>query len=113
MSAAALNSTVTSAAALIFILFSYTQRRVFQNVWNGRHGPRTGIPVLIKRSAAAFMRVWAERRGLHAINFLSWLVLNPNSTKLISKHPRIINMKNLNKTNQSFHAINPFIKIYH
>ena len=57
MSAAALDSTVMSAAALISMLFSYTQRRGFQNYWNGRRGPRTGIPVLFKRSAAAFMRV--------------------------------------------------------
>ena len=46
MSAAALDYTVTSAAALIFILFSYTQRRGFQNYLNGRRGPRTGIPIL-------------------------------------------------------------------
>ena len=71
MSVAALNTTVMSATALISIRFSYTQRRGFQNVWNGRRGPRTGIPVLFKRSAAAFMRVWAERRGLHATDYCS------------------------------------------
>ena len=64
MSAAALTPTVLSVAALItmylflnerrglefycaercglnFLIFNYTQRRGFQNVCNGRRGPRT------------------------------------------------------------------------
>ena len=60
LSSAALTATVLSAASLIstqfilnerrgleaesrglnFLLFIYTQRRDFQNVWNGRRGPR-------------------------------------------------------------------------
>ena len=91
------------------MIFLYAAPRLSKRLeWAPR--PSHGIPVLFKRSAAAFMRVWAERRGLHATGYCSRLVLNPNSTKLISKHPRLVNMKNLNKTSQSFHAINPFIK---
>ena len=56
MSAAALNSTVPSAAAFIPVIYFYTQRHGFQNVWNGHRAPRTWILILFKRSAAAFMQ---------------------------------------------------------
>ena len=54
-----------------------------------------------------------EGRGTHAENHFFSFFFDPNSTKLISKHPRLVNMINLNKTNINFHAINPFNKIYH
>ena len=124
MSVAAFRTTVLNSAALInhtIILL------------NERRGLNIHLIFLYAAPRLSNLLEWAPRRSHVYISFIYTqrcgshhecrgvrtntdfirFVNNPNSIKLTSKHPRLVNMTNLNKTKTSFHAINPLNKIYH